>query len=370
MSQRIISFVVATAMVFGAASAVLAQGADLTALKTRTSFGAAEEGQIAAGIKGEVDKVITGPDDVAASDGRDKLIKLVEDTGATAEFRIAAAKVIVTEIKPRLNLAVSHRNRLAAALVVSRMQNPESLEVLLKLLGEGKDGEPYASVRYWAAKALAGQTLIESIRTGKGTTYAQPAVLQALSAAAKRESSPIVAAELFNVLGAIQTEAAVDVLVAVVADRARHYDLGQPAAADAMKSAVSLLQEAYGRERREASAGKQPIIAAIVQILVRTPPHSLSGAGLDLLETLDAALAKLTGEKTDLVAAIKEFRGLSQLGRTPQAIDVIFLQQLNWMETLLKTTNKDVRLLSRPEVVKWTSKDSAELLATLAKSGR
>ena len=115
---------------------------------------------------------------------------------------------------------------------------------------------------------------------------------------------------------------------------------------------------------------KQPIIAAMVQILVRTPPHSMNGGSLELLEMLDATLTKLTGEKTDLAAAIKEFRGLSQLGRTPQAIDVIFLQQLNWMETLLKTTNKDVRLLSRPEVVKWTSKNSAEQIAALAKSGR
>jgi len=366
MSQRIISLVVSTAVVFLAASAVSAQGVDLSALKTRSSFGAAEEGQIAAGIKAEVDKVITGQEDVLVSDARDKLTKLVEDSSATAEFRATAARVIVLEIKSRLNLAVSHRNSLACALVVSRMQNAESVEVLVKLLGEG----PYPSVRYWAAKGLASPAVVEIIRTGKGTAVTQAAVIQAVSAAVKRETSPIAAAELFGVLGALQTESAVDALVAAVADRARSYDLGQQAAAEAMKTAVSLLQDAYGRERREASAGKQPIIAAMVQILVRTPPHSMNGGSLELLEMLDATLTKLTGARNYLAAAIKEFRGLSQLGRTPQAIDVIFLQQLNWMETLLKTTNKDVRLLSRPEVVKWTSKNSAEQIAALAKSGR
>lgn len=367
MSQRITSLVLSTVVLLLAASAAAAQGVDITPLRTRTTFGAAEETQIAGAIKDDIEKLVAGQADDLVAAARENLIRRAEDSTATAEFRAAVAKVTVIEIKNRLNNVMVHRNRLGVAIVIARMQNGESLEVLLKLLGEGKDGEIYPSVRYWAAKGLAGRAIIEAIRTGNGITIPQRTILKWVADAIDREKSPVVAAELFNVLGAVQTESSTDALVPAVAAKARQFDLSQQAAIDAMKTAATLLQEAFGRERREAAAGKQPIIAALVQILVRTPPH---GPSLDLSEVLDVALAKLTGEKTGLAAAIKDFRAQSALGRTPQAIDTIYLEQLNWMETLLKTANKDVRLLSRPQVLPWKSEQSVNEITKLRKSSK
>jgi hypothetical protein len=346
------------------AASVAAAQADIAALRSRTSFAAAEEGQIAEAIKGDIDKLIAGQSDDVVAAARDSLIKRAEDAAATAEYRAAVAKVTVLEIASRLNNAVVHRNRLSVAIVVARMQNVQSLEVLLKLLGEGKDGEFYPSVRYWAAKGLAGAPLIEAIRTGAGTAMPQRTVLTWLQEAVTRETSPVVAAELFAVLAAIQTEAATDILVPAVAAKARQFDLSQPTAAEAMKSAVALLQKAFELERREAAAGKQPIVASLVQIMVQTPPKD---AGLELAETLDATLATLTGQKTALAAAIKEFRDQASTGLRPQQVDAIWLQQLNWMETLLKTANKDVRLLSRPQVLAWKSELSAGVVTAIQK---
>jgi hypothetical protein len=164
---------------------------------------------------------------------------------------------------------------------------------------------------------------------------------------------------LFDVLGSIQTEAAVDALVVAVAAKARQFDLGDRDAIDAMKTAIGGLKKAFETARRPAAQGKQPIVASLVQILVQTPPR---GEGLDLIQLLDETLTGLTGEKIPLAAAIKELTDQSTLGLRPQLVDLVWLQQLNWMERLLQTSNKDLRLLSRPEVLDWTPQQSVEVI--------
>lgn len=359
MVRRTIGLAVCVAVMAVAGPIASGQTTDLTPLMQQTSFGPAEEGQIAAAIAKDITDLVGGGQD-EVNGARTRLIALAKTAGATEEFRAVVGKVIVTQLGQRMKAALVHKNRLALTIVVARMENAESLPVLLKLLGEGDQGEIYPSVRYWAAKALATKRMTAIVRGG--AAIPTRVVLEWVGKALARERDPICAKALFAALGTIQTEAATDLLISAVAKKARDLDLGKHDAVDAMKGAVDALKEAYAREIRPPAAGKQPIIASLVQVLVQTPPH---GESLELVSLLDTTLAGLTKESTGLADAVKDLGGTARLTK-PQLVDVVWLEQLNWMEVLLKTANKDVRLLSRPEPLSWSPARSVEVVRKAA----
>lgn len=366
MTRRTICGAFSAVMLLAIASAATAQANSLVSMMSETSFGPAEEARIRAGLEELVNDLVTGDQDKVNA-ARKRLIEVATDGRATAEFRAAAAKVITTMLAEKLPQALALRHRLAVAIVVARMQNPESVPVLLKLLGEGEKGEPHAAVRYWAAKGLAGDEAggekMKKIIREESSGVSLRVMLEKLGEALDREREPICAAALFSVVEGIETEPATDLLIDAVAKAARKFDLGQGDAADAMQAAAAGLRKAFVRERRPPGRGKQRIVSTLVQVLARTPPR-LSSFGL--LTQLDEALAEMTQEKTGLAAVIKECSDQVKLTE-PKLIDIIWLQQLSWIEVLLKTENKDVRLLSRPEILEWTPENSVKVVREAAK---
>jgi len=342
------------------ASGVEAQTSGFGPFMGRSSFSPSDEGQITAGVETLIADMLSTDED-KVNRARAALIDAVEDARATEEFRATAAKIIADRLGARLNNAVVHRSRLAVAIVAARLQTPESLALLLRLLGEAGRPEGYPSVRYWAAKGLSGERMKEIVRK-EAAGIPSRVVLKSLGEATERETEPVCAGVLLLALDAVQTEAATDMLVKVVTAKARTFDLGRQDAADAMKDVIPVLKGAYNREIRPPAAGKQPIIAALAQVLARTPPH---GPGLELAAVLDETLAALTNETTGLADAIKAHESQTR-ATDPKRIDVIWLQQLNWIEVLLKTSNKDVRLLSRPVMLDWAPAKSVEVIRKMA----
>ena len=365
MTRRISRVACVAVVLAMAVSAASAQTSPYAPFMGKSSFSPSDEAQMTA----ITDTLITdmlSTDEGKVNRARAAMVDAVEDSRATEQFKAVAAKIIADRLGARLNNAVVHRSRLAVAIVAAKLQTPESLALLLRLLGEPARPEVYPSVRYWAAKGLAGERMKDIIRKESAGIPGR-VVLKSVSQVLDTETQPVCVGVMFLVLDAVQTESATDVLIKAVAEKARALDLGRRDAADAMKSAVPALKEAYAREIRPAAAGKQPIVATLAQVLAQTPPH---GPGLELAVAVDEALAALTNETTGLAAAVEVYEDQSRL-TDPKVIDIIWLQQLNWVEVLLKTSNKDVRLLSRPAILDWSAAKSVETVRKMAaKQGR
>ena len=321
----------------------------------RTQFSAEDESQMAAKLeKDHLTPLVAGRESAEVTGARTDALALTQDGRATAEFRAAVSKVVVQKLDALLPQAVAQRNRLGVAIVVARVQNPESLPLLLKLLGDGGSGEVYSSVRYWAAKGLAGDGVRAAILNG---TVPIRVVAAKLGEALQRETDVLCVSQLFKVLQALGTESVTDVLIDGAAAKAKSeaFDLSRREAVEAMKTAVEALRQAYDRPP---AASKQRIVATLAQILVRTPPH---GDSLDLIVAIDDVLSAMTKEKTALADAVKEQRSQSRL-LDPKLIDLVWLQQLNWVELLLKTDNRQIRLAARPAALDWTPEESAKVV--------
>jgi hypothetical protein len=357
MFQRMTCVAASLVVLLAVVATVSAQTDDLSDLKTRDSLGAADERRIAKAIESDINAVIADVTEQGVRGARQRLVKLAGDAGATMAFQASVAKVVVLMFHERFDNPKTNRNRMAMAMLVAQMKNTESLPVLLKLLGD-----QYPSVRYWAAKGLAGKEVMDIVRAG--TNIPTKTVLKRVQETATGEKSPIIVKELIKVIGGVQAEAATDALVATVAEKARTMDLGDADAVEAMTEAVKALDAAYRRALRPAAQGKQPIIACLVQILVQTPPKEPS---LELALLLDRTLGELTQQKSKLAAAIKACRDQSHLNPEAQKVDLVWLQQLDWMERLLAVSNKDVRLLSRPKTLDWTPEKSVEVIREMIK---
>ena len=268
-----------------AASSVLGQADDLTDLMGKTAFTTEDEDRIVAAIKPDLDRLVAGTD-----------------------------------------------NRLAVAIVVSKMQNPESVPLLLKLLlGEGQEGELYPSVRYWAAKGLAGPKVSAAILGGTSASLRRE-VLEALDKALAREQDAICVGAMLSVADAMGTDQAVDLLIRTTAEKARRLDLGGGDAIETMKQAVVALESAYRRDIRPMAKAKQQIVATLAQVLAQVPPH---GDGLELITLVDQILSRLTSETTTLGEAVRELRAQGKSTK-PKMVDLVWVEQLNWIESLLK----------------------------------
>jgi len=360
MSKRTFVLAICGVAVMISASRALGQTDDLTDLMGKTAFTAEDEARIAKGIKPLLDRLVAGTDNRLVKGARSQLIGLTTNTRATVEFRTVAAKIIVVQLQKRLNAPVLvHKNRLAVAIVVSRMQNPESVPVLLKLLvGEGSQGERYASVRYWAAKGLAGKKISEAILRNNPLPLRK--VLEALDQAITREKDAICVGAMLKVVEVLGTDQAVDLLVKATGAKAMSLDLGNSDAIGTMKQAVVALKTAYGRDIRKMAEAKQPIIAALAQVLAQTPPH---GGGLELTTVVDQALSNLTNETTFLGEAVRKLQGQGARIQ-PKTVDLVWVEQLNWIESLLKLSkpeNKDLRLKQRPAYLDWSVVKSAKV---------
>ena len=360
MSKRTFVLALCGAVVMISASSALGQTDDLTDLMGKADFTAEDEARIAKAIKPLLDRLVAGTDSRLVKGARSQLIGLTTNTRATVEFRTVTAKIIVVQLQKRLNAPVLvHKNRLAVAIVVSRMQNPESVPVLLKLLvGEGSQGERYASVRYWAAKGLAGKKVSEAILRNNPLPLRK--VLAALDQAITREKDAICVGAILKVDKVLGTDQAVDLLVKATAAKATSLDLGNSDAIATMKQAVVALEEAYRRDIRKMAEAKQPIIAALAQVLAQTPPH---GNGLELITVVDAVLARLTSRTTPLGEKVRKLQGQG-VRIQPKTVDLVWVEQLNWIESLLKPSkpeNKDLRLKQRPVYLDWSPAKSAEV---------
>jgi hypothetical protein len=122
----------------------------------------------------------------------------------------------------------------------------------------------------------------------------------------------------------------------------------------AMRRAVTALQAAHAREIRTEPDGKKLIVAAIGQILVQAPPH---GASLELIEQIGETLSAITGQRSELAAAISEVRGQGRT-RDSKLVDIIWVEQLGWIQQL--------QLDGQVEMLEWTPQKSVEAVrATL-----
>lgn len=353
MTGRIIGMVAGLAVVLGAASAAPGQTAELTSLEAQTTVSAGDETRIREALKKNFDQVATGNEDEVSA-ARGQLLDVATKADATAEFRTAAAKIVVEELDKRLGSATALKNRLALAVVVARLHNNQSVPVLLKLLGD----KQYSAVRYWAAKGLGNKDLAAEIAQGRQGPNARD-VLNSLRGALEKENDPSVVGVLLAAVQALRTEEATVVLAEMTAKEAVRLDLSKREGREAMKTAVDGLVEAFPQDFSQAAGGKQKIVAALAQILVRIPPSS---EGLDLVAAINDDLTRMTGEKTGLADAVKE-----ELAQTPlrdgKLADAVWLEQMNWAEVLLKISNKDLRLKERPAILEWTPGKSAELVA-------
>jgi len=369
MAKRMLVVALCGAAVMIAVSGALGQTDDLTGLMGKTAFTTEDEDRIIAAIKPDFDRLVAGTDNRLVNGARSRLIRLTTDGRATVEFHAVAAKVIVGQLQKRLNDPIlAHKNRLAVAIVISKMQNPESVPLLLKLLvGEGREGELYASVRYWAAKGLAGPKVSAAILGGASVSLRRE-VLEALDKALAREQDAICVGAMLSVADAMGTDQAVDLLIRITAEKARSLDLGGSDAIDTMKQAVVALESAYRRDIRPMAKAKQQIVATLAQVLAQVPPH---GEGLELITLVDQTLSRLTSETTILGEVVRKLQDQGK-NTEPKMVDLVWVEQLNWIESLLKLSkpeNKDLRLTQRPEYLDWSPAKSTEVARKAGETG-
>jgi hypothetical protein len=357
MTGRIILVTAALAAVLAAAPGAAGQTTDLTPLESQTTFGPGDEARIREALQKDFGLLATGRENDEVAGAKARLLDLAAKPEATLEFRTATAKIVVEELDKRLAVALALKNRLAVAIVVARMHNIQAAPVLLKLLGDTQN----PPVRYWAAKGLANEQVAKEIAQGRQGMNVRD-VLNELRGALDNEKNALVVGALFSAVQALGTEDASDLLAEMAAKEAVVLDLSNRDGREAMKVAVDGLAAAFDRDIRPPTVGKQKIVAALVQILVRVPPcHE----ALDLISAINEQLTRMTGEKTGLPEAVKEEQGQWPL-RDGKTADAVWLEQMNWVETLLKSSNKDLRLKARPTCLEWTPAKSAGLVAAKA----
>lgn len=356
MTGRIIVIMASLAVVLGAASAAHGQTVDLTALQMQASISPGDEARIRDALKKDLDLVATSRDNDEVNGAKSRLLDVAAKPEATQDFRTATARIVVEELDKRLPSASVLKNRLALAIVVARMHNIQSGPVLLKLLGDSQ----FSAVRYWGAKGLADEKLAKEIVQGRQGLNAHD-VLVSLRGTLDKEQDPQVMGEIFATAQAIGTEEATDLQVDMAMKEAVSLDLSDHNNRRALRAAVDNLAAAFDRDIRPTAVGKQKIVAALAQILVRVPP---SAESLDLISTINEQLSRMTGEKTGLADALKEEQAQSPL-RDAKLADAVWLEQMNWVEVLfgLKGANKDLRLKARPASLDWTPGKSATLAA-------
>jgi len=343
------------------APCVSAQTDNIVDLTGKKAFTSDDQGRLDKAVAGLLDTLVTGTDNRLVDAARKQLVDMAQSGNATAEFRQLAAKTIVRQAGAKMsNPILVYKNRLALTIVVAQVQDADAVPLLLKLMGgEGADGERYAGVRYWAAKGLAGKAVSEAIVQGRAPESIRR-VLGDLEKALMREKDGICVGAMVEAVAALGTDAATDLLTRVSAEKAKTLNLADHDIAEAMRVAVATLDLAYKNDIRPIPDAKQPIVAAMAQILARTPPH---GDGLLLIAAIDDTLARLTGETTGLSQAVAAGRG--QSGRLDaKAIDGVWLEQLNWIEILLrldKPGKKELRLKQRPVLLDWSPAKSAEV---------
>jgi hypothetical protein len=342
------------AVVLVATSAAHGQTVDLSALESQTSISPGDEARIREALQKDLGLVATGRENDEVSGARSRLLDAATKPEATLEFRTAAARIVVEELDKRLPVALALKNRLALALVVGRMHNIQSGPVLVKLLGDTQ----YSAVRYCAAKGLADEQLAKEIVQGRQGLNVRD-VLVSLRGALEKEQDPLVAGEIFAAAQALGTDEATDLQVEMAAKEALALDLSDQKNRWLMRMAVDNFGAAFDRDIRPAAVGKQKIVAALGQILVRVPPSTES---LELISLINEQLSRMTGEKTVLGDAVKEEQAQTPL-HDGKLADAVWLEQVNWVEVLLKISNKDLRLKSRPASLDWTPEKSAGLVA-------
>ncbi|MBN2581506.1 MAG: hypothetical protein JXL80_00450 [Planctomycetes bacterium] len=363
MSKRTLRVVLGLGMLLVVAPVVSAQTDDISDLTGKATFSADEQDRLQKAIDGVLDRVVAGTDNRLVDAARKQLIDMVQSSRSTEEFKALAAKLIVKQATAKMaNPILVYKNRLALAIVIAQMQEPDSVSLLLRLLGgEGPEGERYAGVRYWAAKGLAGKAVSEAIVQGRAPEPMRK-VLADLEKVLMREKDGICVGAMLEAVAALGTDAATDVMIRAAADKARTLNLGNRDAAESMRAAVVILEGVYRNDIRPISEVKQPIVGVMAQILAQTPPH---GDGLTLIAAINEALGRLTGETTGLGEAVAKCR--DQANRLePKVIDGVWLEQLNWIETLLrldKQGKKELRLKQRPVLLDWSPAKSAEVAA-------
>ena len=78
---------------------------------------------------------------------------------------------------------------------------------------------------------------------------------------------------------------------------------------------------------------------------------------------VDQTLSRLTSETTTLGEAVRKLQGQGK-STEPKTVDLVWVEQLNWIESLLKLSkpeNKDLRLTQRPEFIDWSPANSTEV---------
>jgi len=364
MSKRTMGYAWSLVALLAVAPCVSAQTDNIVDLTGKTAFTSDDQNRLDQAVAALLDTLVAGTDSRLVDAARKQLVALAQSANGTAEFRQLAAKTIVKQAGVKMsNPILVYKNRLALTIVLAQIQEADAVPLLLKLMvGEGADGERYAGVRYWAAKGLAGKAVSEAIVQGRAPESIRR-VLADLEKALIREKDGICLGAMIEAVAALGTDAASDLLIRVSSEKAKTLNLADHDIAEAMRVAVTMLDLAYKNDIRPIPDAKQPIVAAMAQILARTPPHS---DGLLLISAIDETLARLTGETTGLSQAVTDVRG--RPGRPDaRAIDGVWLEQLNWIEILLrldKPGKKELRIKQRPVLLDWSPAKSAEVASS------
>jgi hypothetical protein len=349
MLKRCLTLSISLLVVLALTMAASAQAVNLASFVGKTTFTPEETETLRAMIEADVKLVATTARAEEVRVARDRLVRLPNHPGSTAEFRTLVSRLTLVEVDRHLDLATGHRNRLALAITVSRLQTPEALQALLKLLPDR-----FPSVRYWAAKGLQAEPVVQAIIRGQEGLPTTRAVLTSVQGALQAESDPMTLEMLFGFLQSVSNDLATDVLVEQSRKKAVTLDLSNADNVMAMRRAVTALQAAHAREIRTEPDGKKLIVAAIGQILVQAPPH---GASLELIEQIGETLSAITGQRSELAAAISEVRGQGRT-RDSKLVDIIWVEQLGWIQQL--------QLDGQVEMLEWTPQKSVEAVrATL-----
>ena len=208
MLKRCLMISASLMLVAAVALTASAQALNLAPLVGKSTFTPEETAALRGAIESDVRAIATSSRAEEVRVSRDRLVRLPGQPGATAEFRQLTARLIVNAVEESLDTARDHRNRLALAITVARIQSPESIDILLKMLGDR-----FASVRYWAARGLTTEPVVQAISRGGEGLPTTRAVLTRVQAAIEAETDPVVVETLFDLLQGVGTDLATDILV-------------------------------------------------------------------------------------------------------------------------------------------------------------
>jgi hypothetical protein len=304
-------------------------------LREKAAITEQDRQQIRAWVTAAANAVVTNadPDRRGMIAARDAILNEGRKEGRSAAYYQAFGDEAIAALKDAEKKAVSQDARVNLMMAVAELRRMEGIDILRTAL----EKDPYAAVRYWAAKGLA---MAADVVLERNAPRIEAEIADSIAKVIDNETAGVTLYFLFEALGRFDHDKSHDALADAAAKYVMRVNAADPIASQTIDGIIKSLEKAYGLEARPDA--KARVLSAYATLCAWIMPAKDEPDPLFI--AINASLEKITGEKVGFVAA-----------------DGAVLQKLallEWVEKFVKE-KRIPRRPSLPPAIERAAKDAA-----------